>query len=158
MNQIIDRDHGYNALMKLASQVDFGKVTVGIHDADASKPEGEDSDVTVGEVAAVHEFGLGVPRRSWLRDWVDGAQDEIRKTITATAAAIVMDPGRREQMLERLALWAKAQIQKRIIAGIEPELTEETKARKAKVGGKSKDTPLIFTGQFIGSIDGRVEK
>lgn len=158
MNQFVDRDHGYNALMRLMGDRELGRITVGVHDADASKPEGEDSGVTVGEIAAVHEFGLGVPRRSWLRDWVDGAQDEIRKTITATAAAIVMDPGRREQMLERLALWAKAQIQKRIIAGIEPELAEETKARKAKSGGKSKDTPLIFTGQFIGSIDGRVEK
>ncbi len=162
MNQLLDRDNGYDTLMALLRDGQVGRVTVGIHAAEASvaqpSAEGEGSGLTVGEVAAVHEFGLGVPRRSWLRDWVDGAQADIRQRTVDLAKAVLKEPRRRTEMLERFALWAKSEMQKRVVDGLKPDLSEAHKARKAKSGVGPKDTPLIWTGQLLSSIDGRVEK
>jgi hypothetical protein len=135
-------------------------VTVGIHaeeGAAAKKEPGSKSATdTVADAAAGAEFGIGQPARSFVGGWVDeqegGLTDELRKVCEPVAA------GKRplDQALARFGLWAVGQCQKRIAAGIEPELSESRKAEKARLTGSPKDTPLIFTGQLRSSIRSKV--
>src|SRR5262245_20440620 len=67
--RISDKDRG--AAARITALLDQGVLKVGILEAEAAE-EHEDADgATVGEIAEIHEFGLGVPQRSFLRGWVD---------------------------------------------------------------------------------------
>src|SRR5262245_39865552 len=97
--RVTDRDHGYKERLKAISKIGRHVVNVGIqgdraaakHQGAAQKKSGFAALVTtakslsVGEVAAIHEFGLGVPERSWLRAWVDGDKASIYATLRALA-------------------------------------------------------------------------
>lgn len=141
------RDTG---MAKFLKRLKSPEVTVGVHEDDGSAIDA-DSDLTVAEVAAVHEFGLGVPERSWLRDFVDENREQLKDMLATVAIQVAKGNG--EQAMERFGLAVVGMIKKRITAGIDPPLTELTKLEKMRVtGGKAKDTPLIRFGQFIGSI------
>ena len=144
------KDSGARRVLRDAKALQSGAhVIVGIIGEDADKPEG-DKGVTVGDVAAWAEFGLGQPRRSWLRDWIDAADPEIRRRTSAEIAAVLAGTRTRDQALARLGVWAVGEIQKRIAAGIAPENAPSTIARKGS------STPLIDKGQFRGSITSKV--
>jgi len=150
--RVIDR--GYD---KLADRLTKRPpaVTVGVHASEGDKPKEGDAggDVTVAEVAAIHEFGLGdVPERSWLRKFVDENEDQLRKMLSASVRMAASGKLTHEQAMNRFGLAVVGMIKKRIVAGIEPELQPETKKRKAALTGGPKDTPLILYSQFISSI------
>ena len=134
------------------------EVTVGVHSADGSQVE-EGSDITVAEIAAIHEFGLGVPERSWLRAFVDENRDELSDMLAATAKLIAQGKYPADVAMNRFGLAVVGMVKKRIVAGIEPGLAESTKAEKMRVtGGNAKDTPLIRFGQFISAIAHEVSR
>lgn len=142
------RDTGLAAFVK---RLTSPEVTVGVHSADGSEVE-EGSDLTVAEIAAIHEFGLGVPERSWLRDFVDENREQLSDMLATTALQIAKGVNQ-DTAMNRFGLAVVGLIRKRIVAGIEPELAEETKLEKMRVtGGKAKDTPLIRFGQFVSAI------
>lgn len=126
-------------------------ITVGVHAADGAEPkkgtegEGEDGTPLIA-VAAAHEFGLGVPRRSFIADWADENLALHKKQVAAMARAVVAGTVDANQAAARLAnLWV-AEVQKRIVAGIAPPLSEKTIRRKKS------STPLIDTGQLRSAI------
>jgi hypothetical protein len=148
------RDTGMAAFLK---RLTSPEVSVGVHSADGSEIE-EDSDLTVAEIAAIHEFGLGVPERSWLRAFVDENRDELSRLLAVVATQIAQgkDP---DTAMNRFGLHVVGLIKKRIVAGIEPGLAESTKIEKQRVtGGNAKDTPLIRFGQFISAIAHEVNR
>lgn len=155
MAVIKDTDRGLSALM--ARRIGELAATVGVHaDEGAGTKEGEE--ITVAEVAAIHEYGLGVPKRSWLRDFVDENEAKLRQMLTASYRQVMSGKLTEEQALTRFGLAVEGMIKKRITKGIEPELLEETKERKKKMTGGAKDTPLILTSQFISSITHEVHR
>ncbi len=78
--KVTDRDAGFR---KMVGQLgEMGNVTIGVQGKEALEPH-PSGDLTVGEVAAIHELGLGVPRRSWLISWFD----KFEKRNLAQAAA-----------------------------------------------------------------------
>lgn len=127
----------------LLARLKGGTVRIGIL-ADAPKEGGEGGSLL--EVAAAHEFGLGVPRRSFLADWLTQNEAEILGIVRGLQERIVKDEISLEQAQEQFGLWAVASIQARIKSGIDPELAAETIARKGS------STPLIDTGQLWTSI------
>lgn len=151
--RLTDTDHGYDALLERVRRAAEGcDLTVGIHEAEgAEEKEGADSEEEQGlslvDVASFHEFGLGVPRRSFIADWADESRASHEEQLRKIAQAVVSGKVESlEQGLSRLgSLWA-AEVQKRIADGIEPELAESTIKRK----GSSK--PLINTGQLRSAI------
>jgi hypothetical protein len=143
---IYDRDNGFARLLRQAGK--SASVKVGIL---TDEPH-EGSDKTVAEIASIHEFGGGnVPARPWLRPVVDGRKAFIQQRVRRVAEAVLngLDPleGMRLLGFEIVRL-----IQARIRAGIAPPLAESTIARKTNKAGQTKNIPLIYTGQFIGSI------
>ena len=148
------RDTG---LSKFLKRLTSPEVTVGVHSSDGSQVE-EGSALTVAEIAAIHEFGLGVPERSWLRAFVDENRDELTRLLAITAKQIAEGKDK-DQAMNRFGLHVVGLIKRRIVAGIEPGLAESTKVEKMRVtGGKAKNTPLIRFGQFISAIAHEVSR
>jgi hypothetical protein len=144
-----DRDNGYKALLKKAFGADW-KIQVGILSAEGAKskeePDGKKSKLTVLDVAYFHEFGLGVPERSFLRGWLDEKQGEVEKALTRMAESVLAGKREPEPALNVLGQAFVGGIQKRITEHIPPPLAEETIKRKGS------DVPLIDTGQLRSSI------
>lgn len=144
---IVDKDHGYARLLR-ATRERLPELFVGV----LTEEQHKDSELTVAEVGETHELGLGVPPRPWLRPVVDGRTNFIKERLKRVAQAVALGRLTAEAGMNLLGQDLVNAIRERIRAGISPELADSTKARKQD----NKDTPLIHTAQFIGSITHRV--
>ncbi len=142
------RDTGLRKYRERAERLSRGKsVTVGVH-GDAG---GGYETISVLELAAIHEFGLGnSPERSFIRAWVEENKDEIQQMIARMGEAIQAGKLAEGQALEQLGLWAQGNIQARISQGIPPPNAPSTAA------AKDSSTPLVDTGQLKSSITYKV--
>jgi hypothetical protein len=127
------------------------EVTVGIHEQEGSEGHGGDG-LTTAEVGAVHEFGLGVPQRSFVRGYFDDNADEI---VQAQDAALqrILDGGDPEVEAGRVALKLESGMKERILARIDPGLAESTKKRRGEGA-----VPLVATSQLLGAVRGKVTR
>ena len=156
---IKDKDRGFAEMLKRIDRATvFGaKLEVGIigEQADAAHidDEGNDSGLTIAELGEIHEYGLGVPRRSFIADWADETEEEHREQIRKMAYAVVQGKVASWEIgLERLGLRYQAEVQKRISDGISPALAESTIQRKGS------SIPLIDTGVLRSSITYKVTR
>lgn len=150
---IKDIDHGYKDLIDRFAKAALrdNVLTVGIHEAEGSEEketsDGEAEPATLAEIASFHEFGLGVPRRSFIADWADENRAAHEAQLRAVARAVVKGTVPSVEVgLARLGSLFVGQVQKRIADGIDPPLEEST----VKAKGSSK--PLISTGQLRTAI------
>lgn len=138
------------------------KITVGIHGEEGGEMHGSDtfaedgaiersSELTVADIGTIHEFGLGVPERSFIRAWFDEASDENRALLQSRLKLVIAGKLTPEQALERCALKFEAGVRRRIRARIPPPLAQSTIDRKGS------STPLIDTGQLVSSIRAKAE-
>ena len=150
-------------------------VTVGLHEAEGlqtKKVWGEkttrsgekkparvasESGETLIEVMLQHEFGVGVPQRSFLSAWFDEEEEALRKRMFKVAKSAADGKFSLSLELERFGKSALANMKGRIREGIAPALSERRKREKAKAGVGPKDTPLIFTSQFINALKTKAE-
>jgi hypothetical protein len=144
---IRDRDRGAKALLKKIRR--SARVKVGIIGAAASA---DHDGVTNVEVGSFHEFGLGVPRRSFIADYVDQNVGDIESHIRKAAKRVVKGKSTIDQALELLGIYIQGEIQQRMAAGIPPPLKQTTIDRKGS------STPLIDTGQLRSAITYEVER
>jgi hypothetical protein len=108
--------------------------------------------LSVAEIAELHEFGLGVPERSWLRDWFDSKESAINEDLRKVGRGILLGRFTREQGLEILGVKYVGEIQARIATNIPPALADSTIKRKGS------SVALIDTGQFRSAITYLLEK
>jgi len=146
-SRVTDTDRGAKDVLermrKLASTKAF--LTVGIHEGDGAKPHS--SEATIAEIGSFHEFGLGVPRRSFIADWSDENRERHESQLVVMAEAVAKGKvPSMAQAFERLGNLYVAEIQKRIADRIEPPLSPITIQRKGS------SVPLIDTGQLRSSI------
>ncbi len=130
----------YERLLKLNAE----RITIGVHANDGAKqhPNLDNGEpITVAEVAAKNELGIGVPRRSWLTDWTN----EKLAPGTQLLKNLPLD------FAPELAARAEASITDRIRSGdIPPPNAESTVKRKGH------DRTLIDTETFVNSVHARV--
>lgn len=113
---------------------------------------------TLVEIGAAHEFGAGVPERSFIRATIDKNQDAYREQIRKAFRATVVHAARNERTwkpqnsvaLKRLGARVEGDIKQYIADGIEPPNSPATIARKKS------SKPLIDTGQLRASIASEV--
>jgi hypothetical protein len=144
--RITDKDRGAAAKIRefMAAR---SRVKVGIF-ADAGSYEDGKS---VLEIAAIHEFGIGQERRSFVADWADQKQGEIRAKEKALAVGYARGRLSLNDALEQLGQWGVGSIQERISAGIPPPNAPATVAKKGS------STPLIDSNTLRSSVTYRVE-
>jgi len=137
---IRDEDHGYAEVMHRFRHQLRGAVMVGVDDR-PHDPTGQPTD----EIGAYHEFGFGVPERSFLRAWVAENTLAIQEKIADLALAQLLDNA--EDWREPFGRWAQGQIRHHIFNDhIPPPLDPRTVARKGN------DTPLFDSGQLAQAI------
>lgn len=153
-----DRDKGYAKRLREIQRFNRTKVQVGIlaaarGGAQKGSASGALAGATVLEVGTYHEFGLGVPRRSFIRDWYTENQEPSAKRLKVCAELVVSGKKSAVGAAELLGLWAQGSIQARIAAG--PSDWAPLAASTIKRKGSAK--ALIDTGQLRSSITFAVE-
>jgi hypothetical protein len=155
--RVTDTDRGAQAMRQRLRRLHRLSVRVGVIGDEAAEAkklaDGTQTEDTVADIASAHEFGVGVPRRSFIADYVDGASPDILRWLDREAQA-VMAGGNPSVAMERVGLQIVGGIKQRIQAGIDPPLSEKRLEQK----GEGKTTPLIDTGQLISSITHAVEE
>lgn len=125
-----DTDNGFRrvfgSLTTLAGKLEAGVIG---ERAGAQHPKAE---MSVAELAAIHEFGLGVPERSFIRAFFDDAQvPEAAAHLAREVAAGVITPA---EFRRKLGAWVVEGMQHRMDEGLPPPLLPETLNRKSRTG------------------------
>ena len=159
--QITDRDHGYRARLAAIRKIGQHILSVGIQGSRAGERHRGSArglsgfagivktakSLSVGEIAAIHEFGLGgLPQRAWLRGWVDGNASLIRNTLRNIALRVVGGKLDEVSGLSLAGVKFQGGIQRGIRAGVPPPNAPSTIRRKGS------STPLVDTGQLRASV------
>ena len=145
-SSVKDIDRGLNSLLARMAKSKGLTLSVGIHDAEGNAPHGP---TTVGEIGTIHEFGLGVPERSFLRSWADENAGENQALIKVVGEKVVKGLDI-QTGLDQLGLKFVAGIQGKISQGVPPPNAPSTVAKKGS------STPLIDTGVLRSSIRHKV--
>jgi hypothetical protein len=124
-------------------------VDVGVIGDKAQRRKPDSPEITVADVAAWAELGLGQPQRSWLRGYIDTNGREIQKVIKRELNKVQKDKQSLRRAMDRIGVWLVGEIQDRIANGIAPANAPST------IEKKGSSTPLIDTGQFRSSITSR---
>lgn len=129
-------------------------VNVGITKSEATRRI-YDSGANVVEVGVKHEYGLGVPRRSFLRVPFRKEADRITKAITESFRAIAEQGADAETQITKIGVFAE-NISKAAFRnegyGTWPNLAAST------IEVKGSAAPLIDTGTLRNSITSEVVK
>lgn len=143
-------DHGANALVRSFNELKSDRsVKVGVF-GDRASAAHTGSDETVGDIAAKHEFGIDVPRRSFLRDYIDKEQQNLLEMLKTLEVRVLEGKMSEEAALELFGIMVVGGIQERITQGIAPPNAQSTKDRKGS------STPLIDKSQLLQSIASEV--
>lgn len=166
--RITERNNG--SIETLKKNLRGAAVTVGLHEEEGAqvkktwgektlkngqtKPERVASEgrETLVDVMAAHEFGVGVPQRSWLAAWFDDNEVKFRESMERAAKSAIQQGRPISAFLDGMGRSALASMRANIREGIAPALSERRKREKLRAGVGAKDTPLIFTNQFINSL------
>ena len=146
-----DKRAKFDALLK-ALKVPSLDLKVGIFSDAGASPSG----LTVAEVATYHEFGYGVPERSFLRAYLEQNQEKVLDTLIQQLQSVLDGKRPLKTALDRVGLLMVGEIKERISDGIAPPLEEATIAKKTRAGNRG-DVPLINYGQLRNSIVHKVE-
>ncbi len=134
--KVIDR--GYNAAIKIQTQMNGVTLEVGIFD-----PE-------LAEIAIFNEFGTSnAPPRSFIRSTFDAKRDEFGRRIEEATKKIYAT--RKLKALGDVGAWLAQSMQRTIDAGVPPPNAESTV--KAKGHGHT----LINTGAMRAALTFKVE-
>jgi hypothetical protein len=150
--RISDKDNGYARVVKMLTSKAKPALKVGIFGERGSDEHKDSEGLSVADVAAFHEFGLGVPERSFLRGWMEENQDRVADFLKVQCAEAVESQAKDfVKVLERLGLFCVGGIQQRISDGLSPPLAPST------IAAKGSSIPLIDTGQLRTSITYEVD-
>jgi hypothetical protein len=127
------------------------KITVGIHAAEGS---GGHDGLTNAALGEIHEFGFGVPQRSFIRAYFDENESHISGLVEdAIIDSLLEDGGKSLQLnAELVAVQIEGEIKERILGRLSPGLAKSTRRKRGDSA-----VPLVDTSQLLGSIRGKAE-
>lgn len=142
---ITDTDNGFSQVMDEFEGA--GTIEVGMVGPEAERKHPK-ADMTVAELAAIHELGLGVPARQWLRGWFDLNQARVQSDMETATELIKLGYSRKQAFTELGQTWAD-EIRGRILRGeVPPPLSATTIASK---GGETR--PLVETETLANAVN-----
>lgn len=160
------------AIVKTEKRVKVGILTDEKHEARDldSGDEDEASEISMLELAAIHEFGApaaGIPERSFLRATIDGKRDEVNKAIEELVGKEVerllggaegkdvseaQADAAAKRALGKLGLQLVAMI-RATIRNRETVGPEDQALKQETIDRKGSSLPLVDTGQLINAVD-----
>jgi hypothetical protein len=150
------RDRGANAVVRRARLAEKSGVRVGIFGSNATERKAAEegaAGLTVGQIASYHEFGRGVPERSFIRGYVDSHRQLIDGWIKDAAKKLLKRGGATTIQKELGKLGLK--IEDGMADYIESALWLRPLDQRT-IDRKRSSTPLIHTGQLVRSISSEV--
>ena len=156
-----DVDRGYLALRKRWRRLALNDeiVDAGIVGKRAQTQHPE-SDLTVAEIGAVHEFGTEdgrVPARSFIRSTFDKNRKKYRNLTRRIGQKVEKDQMSKRQALNLFGTILRDDMIDTINQNIPPPLKPRTLKKKEK-NGKAGNVALVDTGLLKASIDFEVRK
>lgn len=153
-SKVKDVDKGYKKVLIRANQLHGVVIEVGLSEASAAvpkiNPRGEFSELTLGDVAAVHEFGLGTsPRRSFVADWFDFNLLKNKAILFKATTKMLYGKGSLFGALSGLGMRFRNSMKKRIRTKSDPQYPPNS---AATIKRKGSNIPLIETEQLYDSI------
>jgi hypothetical protein len=138
-------DQGLDALKKRLAAASKLRLTVGVHEEEGAEayPGGQ----TVAEVASYNEFGLGVPRRSFIADWVDESESAKVTDISAVARRVFLGDDAESSL---------GQLGPRYIAEVHTRMGETQADDPETVAEKGSSEPLEDSGKLRAAIKHQV--
>jgi hypothetical protein len=134
------RSKRLDALLDTPAEVRF---KCGILEMQGAQKHGED-EFTIAALGEIHEFGLGVPVRSFVRAWFDARLPEIRRLLVDTTVRAGGDLARVAPLIAlKLEAMQKNWINEKV------NLQENAASTQARKGS---DVPLVDTGVLRASI------
>ena len=160
--KLVDRHAEWDRIKGQLRQLSGDHVTVGFH-ADAEPYEaGAGEPANVAQIASFHEFGDGVPQRSFFRPTMDGNREKYGALLARTMKLVLEGKLKVAKGLALVGLQAAVDLKQAITDLDSPPLAEATIARKlAKSGLRGKKAaayaegganPLIDTGHMRQSV------
>lgn len=147
--QIKDEDHGYKRLRQEVQRFSKGvRVEVGVN----SKPHSNTRGLSNEDIGKIHEFGIGVPERSFLRGWVDDNKWSIGGFLRTAALRTLFSVTKSDRWLKAFGEWAVKGVRDRIFRNIPPPLKAGTVKRKGH------DTALVDTHELVDAIEYHIEQ
>lgn len=151
---------GWNKLMSVF-QVQKGDSTLhvgvlrssGVYKKKKDRKKGEQ--VTVAQLAAIHEFGTTdgrIPERSFMRSTIDSNKGQLESLMKKLVGKIADGAMSKDKALGVIGQWLADKMVAKIDSGVPPPNAQSTVDRK----GSSQ--PLIDTGQLKNSIDWEIAK
>lgn len=130
----------------LAAELLGAELRVGVQ-GDEARAAHPNSEWSVGELAARHEMGLGVPERSFLRVWFDENEDRVTQQLREAFAQIAARKTTRKKALAALGYQWTQEIREFVASGkVTPALAASTVRRKKST------IPLVETATMVNAI------
>lgn len=153
---IIFKNKVFKELRTKIGKLADAKVRVGILEGGDDEVESEYGDLTIVELATIHEYGApaaGIPERSFLRKTFTGrGRAELAAFQAEQAKQVIEGKLGARTALKRIGTWGAAKVRERIRAHIDPPLKPATIKRKGS------STPLVDTGHLINAISFQLEE
>lgn len=149
---VIDKDYGWKALGERIADMggsNAPSVFVGIQGSEGDAQHGDDGMSNV-EMGTLHEFGIGVPERSFIRATIDAYEKPITEKLATFGQRVVLGELSEDAALGLVGEYAVGLIKGRIQSHIPPPNAPETIAKKGT------ETPLIEHGTLFSSITWRL--
>jgi hypothetical protein len=146
MGSVRSTDSGMKKFLRFMKRAQAMQVRVGLHGEEGAETH-EGSNLTISAIAAFHEFGYGVPRRSFLGDWFDQNVDRNQQIISTIYKQAIHGQDYEPEFLRQIGAVFVGDVQRRISMGL---VTPPLSAARIKAKGSS--IPLIHTGQLRSSL------
>lgn len=144
------KDRGASRLLEGVKEANF-RIRLGVVGKDAGKAH-EGTTMTIAQLAEIHELGLGVPERSFLRAWAEQNEAQIEADLRQAMKRILQGRLTPAQAAQLIGVRFVGQLQQFIADGkVQPPLSPSTVAQKGS------SVPLIDTGQLRSAISFLVE-
>ncbi len=145
------RDRGARKFRQLRIALRGGvEIDIGVSKKDGGKLHANGRS-TIAEIATIHELGLGVPRRSFLRSWFEENQSTILAQIRAAGRLAFKRRTPIDAQAKILGEQFVRQVQGRIAGGVPPPNALSTIDRKGSA------TPLVDTETLMQAISAEVK-
>jgi len=145
---VVDYDLGWIEFFKRIHEIKTARVKVGVLASEEASVGGA---ITVGELAAVHEFGTRdgrIPSRSFLRSTFDEQREMLVELGKKLMGAVLDGKMKTERALGFMGAKLTAEVKKKISSGdgIPPPNAPST------IAAKGSSHTLIDTGRLLGAI------
>ncbi len=147
---VVFDDRKLQGILASVKKMDKAYVKVGVLASKGGDAKHADTDLTMVELMAVHEFGSvdgRIPDRAPIRLTFETTEEEFKPFIANLAKQVVTNGMPVEKALALLGQKGAAEVKKTITqSDLPPPLSPVTIARKGS------DRPLVDTGQLVNSV------